>query len=122
MNNNGKWTYSGSQEYFNYGEYFDTKEAAKAYGDEQYQGESFYVGQVETVGFGVIVDVSSIFERINENMCDEVGESADDYLMDTDQEHDNELENEITEVIIKWIERHGYQPTFFKVVNIEKVE
>ena len=71
---------------------------------------------------GVCVDVSAIFEHINQNMSDEVGsEVSHDYLMDTKQEHDNELESELCDVIVRWIEKHGYGPTFFKVVNIEAV-
>ncbi|BFH16526.1 hypothetical protein WDD9_005644 [Paenibacillus melissococcoides] len=122
MDNNGKWTYSDNDEFFNYGDYFDTKDDAIAYGKEYFDGGRFYIGQVEEVGLGVCVDVDSILEYINVNMTDEVGEVADYYLMNIDQEHSKELENEITNVIIKWIERHNYGPTFFKVVNIEKVE
>lgn len=122
LRKNGEWTFSRGGEYFNEGEYFDTKEAAIAFGNERYEGLPFYVGQIETVGLGVGVDVSAICEHINQNMVDEVGEAAEGYLMDTKQEHDDELEQEIIDVIIKWIERYGYQPTFFKVVNVQKIE
>ncbi|WP_405169431.1 hypothetical protein [Paenibacillus sp. FSL H3-0286] len=122
MPNNGQWTYSSSEEYFNHGEYFGTKEEAIEAGKGDFEERKFYIGQVEKVGLGVCVDLDSIFEHINQNMCDEVGECAEDYLMDVKQEHCNELEEEISEVIIKWIEKYNYQPTFFKVINIESVE
>lgn len=123
MNNNGKWTFSSNEEFFCYGEYFETKEEAAEAGIEYFDDDGFYIGQVEEVGAGVLVDVNAILELINESMCDEVGsEVANDYLMDTKKEHDDELENELCDVIAKWIKKHGYGPTFFKVVNIEKVE
>lgn len=125
MSKNGKWTYSTSEEYFNSGEYFDTKEQAIAFGKAEcaeYEGVTkIYVGQVAEVGLGVTVDVDSIMEHINQSMCDDVGEHAEDYLMHTKNEHDNELEAELCDVITKWIKRHGYEPEFFKVINIETV-
>lgn len=126
MDNNGKWTCSTHSEHFNDGEYFETKEQAIEFGKAEYSQyrtvSKFYVGQVESVGLGVCVDTESILEHINQSVSDEVGEAAEDYLLDTKQEHDDELENELCEVIANWIERHGYGPTFFRVVNIEKVE
>lgn len=123
MDIKGKWTFSTNDEFFNYGEYFESKEDAINGGKDYFSDELlFYVGQAEEVGHGVIVDVDSILEHININMCDEVGEVADDYLMNIDREHAAELENELSNVIINWIERHGYSPTFFKVVNIEQAD
>ncbi|MBY7740117.1 hypothetical protein [Paenibacillus polymyxa] len=124
MSKNGKWTFSENEEFFNYGEYFDTKKEAIAAGKKYFADDDYalYVGQVAECGLGVMVDVESIFEYINRNMCDEAGEAADDYLTYTAPEHDQELENELEDVITKWITRHGYEPTFFKVVNIESVE
>lgn len=121
MSKQCKWTFSSDEENFCNDEY-DTKEEAIATGKEYYDGDTFYVGRIEQPGLGVRVDVTSILEYINDCAMDEYGEGAEDYLMDTKQEHDNQLENELCDVIIKWIERHGYQPTFFKVVNIESVE
>ena len=122
MSNEGKWTFSRSEEHYNEMEYFESKAQAIEEGKEYFEGDKFYVGQVKECGLGVLVDVSSILEHINVNMVDEVGEHAEDYLAYTETEHDKELEQEIQDVITKWIERHEYQPTFFKVVNIEAVE
>lgn len=125
-NNDGKWTLSTSSEIFNGGDYFDNKQEAIDFGLSEYKEyehvTKFHVGQIENVGLGVCVDTDSILEHINANMCDEVGESADDYLMYTTPEHNNELEEELSNVIIKWIEKHNYHPTFFKVINIESVD
>lgn len=118
---NGKWTFSRDEENFCNDE-FDTRNEAIEAGRDYYDSDPFYVGQIESPGLGVTVDVSAIFERINENMCDKCGEWANDYLMDTKQEHNNELEQELCEVIARWIERYGYQPTFYTVTNIEEIE
>lgn len=120
MSIDGKWTFSSNAEHFGNDE-FDTKEQAIAAGSECYNGASFYVGRIEHPGLGVRVDVTPIFEYINDCMMDECGEWAEGYLMDTKQEHDNELEESLCKVITDWIERHGYEPTFFKVVEIEKI-
>ncbi|MEK5358832.1 hypothetical protein [Paenibacillus sp. FSL L8-0709] len=125
-NNEGKWVVSTSPEFFNSGDYYESKEEAIAFGLIEYAAyetvKKFHVGQVESVGLGVCVNTDSILEHINQSMCDEVGEAADDYLLYTKQEHDAELEEELSNVIIKWIEKHSYQPTFFKVINIESVD
>lgn len=122
MSNNGKWTFSSNEEIFNYGEEYDTKEQAIEGGKDYFDDDPFYVGQIESIGLGVSVDVDHIFEHINQEMCSEVGEVADDYLMHVKKDHRQELESELTDIIAKWMERHGYGPTFFSVVNIEAVE
>lgn len=126
MSNIGKWTVSTSSDLFNGADYFDTKQEAIDFGRLEYKEyvfvNEFYVGQIQSVSLGVCVDTDSILERINESMCDEFGELAGDYLMRTDPEHDAELEEELTKVIVNWIEKHNYQPTFFTVESIEKVE
>jgi hypothetical protein len=121
----GKWVFSTDSETFNTGEYFDTKEQAVECGKAEYIWEdycpTFYVGQVESVNFGIYVDPDSILENISQSVYDEVGEVAEDYLNDVRKEDYEVLESELQEVVQKWMDRFGYNPTFFKVVNIEKV-
>jgi hypothetical protein len=121
----GKWIYSTDNETFTTGDYFDTKELAIEGGKAEYTWQSecpvFYVGQVKSVGFSIYVDPDSILERIAESVYDEVGEVAADYLNDVEKEHFQTLEDELNDVVRKWMDKYGYNPTFFSVVNIEKV-
>lgn len=121
MNINGKWTFSSNEESFCNDE-FDTRNEAIEAGRDYYDNDPFYVGRIEYPGLGVLVDVSGILELININMTDECGECAEDYLMHTEKEHDQELDHELCDVITRWINKHGYEPTFYKIVDVERIE
>jgi hypothetical protein len=121
----GKWIFSTNDEVFRTGDYYETKEQAIEAGkaDLTWEGEcpAFYVGQVESVSFALSVDVNSIFENITQSVYDEVGEVAEDYLNDVTREHYQILEEELNDVLLKWMYKFAYNPSFFRVVNIEKV-
>ncbi|RXZ78028.1 hypothetical protein EBB07_28640 [Paenibacillaceae bacterium] len=125
MSNHGKWTFSGNEEFFNEGKYFDTKEQAIEEGKQYFEKDyynSFYVAQVEEVGNGATVDVDSILEHITDSMFDELGEVAEDYLSHVKTEHYEELELQLVEVIDAWINKYNYNPTFFIVANTERID
>jgi hypothetical protein len=122
----GKWTYSLSDEIFTSGEYFETKEQAIEGGkaDLTWEGKcpTFYVGQVESVDFALYVDPDGVLENIAQSVYDEVGEVAEDYLNHIDKQHLEALEEDLNKVVRQWMDKFGYNPTFFKVVNIETVK
>lgn len=121
----GKWTVSTDEEIFNDGLFFSTKEEAIEGGKIEFtwEGEcpSLFVGQVKSLELQMAVNVDSIIENIAENVYDEAGEVAEDYLNDVKKEHAEELESDLNEVLLNWINKHNYKPTFFQVVNIEQV-
>lgn len=78
---------------------------------------SFVVGRVAPVYLPV--DVTSLLERTQEIVYDEVGEVADDYCL-TD-EIPEEKQEELCSLISNWFTKNGYDCPFTKITNIEPV-
>lgn len=78
---------------------------------------SFVVGRVAPVYLPV--DVTSLLERTQEIVYDEVGEVADDYYL-TD-EIPEEKQEELCSLISNWFTKNGYDCPFTKITNIEPV-
>jgi hypothetical protein len=115
----GKWIFGEHYEIFSPSNYYNTKEEAIQAG-KGFENE-FYVGQVVSVEFATTPNVDAVIESIAQNVYDEVGEVAEDYLNHIDKEHLQELEDGMSNLVSNWMNKHGYTPDFFKVVNIEKV-
>lgn len=130
---NEKWMYQiGKSDIWTSSERFETKEEAIEAGreeaiaenkfcSEKNQYEKFYVGQIEKCNVLYGVDVDSILGNIVENVCDEAGEAAEDYLRDVTREHMTELEEKLNDVLFAWMDEHRYKPNFFKIVNEETI-
>lgn len=78
---------------------------------------SFVVGRVAPVYLPI--DVTSLLERTQEIVYDEVGEVADDYCL-TD-EIPEEKQEELCSLISNWFAKNGYDCPFTKITNIEPV-
>lgn len=76
----------------------------------------FEVAQLEQPNFPDRTD--DLLERIAEDVCDEVGDWAEDYLDDVDHRHQSELQ----ELIEDWAERHDYLPKYFTLSRIETID
>lgn len=122
----GKWMYNlgGSEIWI--GEEFDTKEQAIKFAKKEIEEDdlgvtNFEVGQItEATVSGVDIDL--LLENVAENTTCEIGEIGDDYLDDVTKEDREELEESLNEVLFKWIHKHNYEPSFFKIENIENIE
>lgn len=123
-NINEKWTVSQNEESFNQYEYFDTKEKAIAFGRKykEFEGKSFYVGQVESIPMRASCLGVQIIEYIQEDHFNEDGECAEDYLNNVKREHIDELDKMLETAILEWAIKYDYQPKHFFVKNIESVE
>lgn len=126
----GKWMYQiGESEIWGNSSEFDTKEEAIRegrkeilYGNKNMQGDSysyFYVGMIEKVE-PTGVDIEWLLENIAENTTDDI-EVGEGYLYDVTKEHQEELEQKLNEVLFSWMNKHNYNPTFFRIVNMEKI-
>jgi hypothetical protein len=120
---NGKWCYSFNEENFE-GE-FDTKEQAVAeaiwyYKDDEKDQDFIWVGQTKPISSGVNVD--SIIEQLGEEAYDQAGEYAEDYLTNVTLNHQRVLEERLNEVLLAWMKEYNYEPNFWTVENIEKVD
>jgi uncharacterized protein YegP (UPF0339 family) len=127
MSNNGKWQYQlTNSEIWGTSEDYDTKEDAIKYGreeakDTEYETDYFDVGQIEKyVPCGI--DVDDVLDRLVDDAYDEVGEVSDGYLSVITKEQENELEEKLNQVLNEWMEKHSLIPSFYKIVNVEKVE
>lgn len=118
----GQWTFDTSDEIFRNVEYFDTKEQAIEYG-KNYEGDGveFYVGQIQKVDYAITTDVDGVLENVAQSVYDEVGEVAEDYLDYVKPDHVQALQEEMDKVLHQWMVQYGYEPTFFKVDNIERI-
>ena len=119
----GKWVAEISNSDIWRGDEFNTKEQAIAEGRKLAKEDGlnkFKIGETEPA-FNFGIDVDSVIERINETMYEDIGEVAEDYLGDVELEHLLELEEKLNEVFFKWQKEHGYEPTFYKIINIEEI-
>lgn len=115
----GKWSYRvDDNEYFS-GEY-DTKE--EAIKELLFYEESGEVGELYTMRFDendVLDYTEEIFLRLLESLCEEVGETGEDWEL----EHSDELHKDIAKVVIKHINKYKSQPTgYYTVKNIEEIK
>ncbi len=114
-----KYCYSLNQEEF-YGD-FDTKEAAIEQGKEEALEEGqheFFIGVCEE--YTPSVSAWQVIESIQEDAYDKHGEYSQAYLDDVSNEHKEELQDKLNEVLSKWIEEHNYIPDFWGVKDVEK--
>ena len=120
----GKWTISQDEEYWTYGEEFDTKEEAIEIGKKEFRHEDFYVGQIYIVEFenGDLFDPS---ERIIDELCycleDEVGEYQEYWYENITKEQQEDLNKMINETVLNWIGKNRLQPNCFKIDDIELI-
>lgn len=77
---------------------------------------SFAIGQCAVPV--ISIDANDIFERVAEDVYEQCGEVAEDYLDDVLDEHKKELE----EIIFKWFEKYDYLPSCYSISNIETIE
>jgi hypothetical protein len=119
----GKWCYSYNEENFE-GD-FDTKEQAIEeamyyYKDYELDQDYIWVGQTKPVSVGVNTD--SILEQLGEEAYEQAGEYADDYLSNVTLNHMKILEQRLNDVLGSWMKEFNYEPNFWAVENIQKVD
>lgn len=119
LNDGGTWT---SDE-------FDTKEEAIADARAEMDmiekwdgipsGDFFRIGQVQIYNPMINVDFIS---QLEEQAYDECGEVAEGWLEDVEEKQKQVLDDQIQEVIAKWLEEIGKKPGFGSIVNIEIIK
>jgi len=118
---NKQYCYSFDGEYF--GCLYDSKEEAleDARKDAQTDNKIVYIGvanKYEEDCYGVSVDVA---ESLQERAYDEMGEFAEDYMCIKDKKHLDILEERLKKVILDFQKEFGYEPSFYKVSDIEVI-
>ena len=106
-------------------EEFETEKEAIEYlkeleKEELYNVYEGYIGQVQN--YVPTIDVDDVIERLNEDSYDDSPEWGGDYLTYVQDEHKQELGIILNYAFRQWSERHGYEPSHFKVKNSKKVK
>lgn len=103
---------------------FDTKEEAIREGKKlalkNGNEDCFRIGIKEPIGIPCI-DADGILEDLSEQVYDEVGEIAEDYLCYMDKDHVKELEEKLNDVLHKWMKKYKYEPDFYTIKKEEVV-
>lgn len=81
---------------------------------------AIWIGRVEETDIRRVC-LTSILEDLHNAVCDDVGEVAEDwYIEDIDNKEAYEkCENAINDLVVKYIEENGMEPTFANVVDSE---
>jgi len=82
-------------------------------------GETIYIGV--TVDFGINVDATDVLEKLEEEAY-EFAESAEDwntFNYKEDKKELDELSEQLSDVIIKWLEKHNNMPNFYQVIDVQ---
>lgn len=105
---------------------FDTVEDCLAdykgnYADENPQ-ESIFVGEVEP--FDISVDGRAVIGSLEENANDECGEIAEEWEPSVGKTCSawQDLDEELTKVVVDWLKKHNDMPSFYNVVDIREVK
>ncbi len=127
------WEFDESEEYWQNGT-FDTIEEcirdAKECMKDNYTGKHdvIYVG--ETIAFEPWVLGPDVIEHLEQQAFDECGEAAEGWdvwnklRQKGNEQKDaawNELSQQLTDVVNRWLEKHGLIPDFYNIVNIREV-
>lgn len=122
--NQGKWTASQDEEYWNEHEFFDTREEAVAFGLKRAKESGwtvFYVGQVKAMEIRASGLGDQLLDAISTDHYDNHGEFAEDYLTKVDKEHLRILDEKLEEVVRAWADEYGYQPDYFLIEGTEEI-
>ena len=124
--NKEKWICGWSEDNWDGYDEFDTKEEAIGWGRDEYQTydvEGFFVGVKKPyIMSSNIIDAETVLERINDSIYDDIGEYAEDYLMDIEKEQKDKLGRALNKVFHLWIKKYNLEPTFFEVFKVEGVD
>ncbi len=104
------------------GEYESREKAIEALEEaNEFECKQFgFVGTIERPNMSFCSNEEAIIESIIDGLADEVGERADDFEVDIEDERD--LARRITETVKLWIKERNIKPNAYMVVNIEQVE
>lgn len=119
----GRWCISHDGELY-HAEDYNTKEDAIVGARCDYGYNNFYVAKVVELEFEAS-DVSlsdDAFESLSESLFEEVGEVAETWDDEVNQEQLNELDQMIGKTVIEWINKHRLHPTCYGITGDCKVE
>ena len=84
-------------------------------------GDTIFIGEIEP--YEIHVDADALLEHIEEEACNECGESAWDWIpsRDISQDDINMFSFKLTNIVKSWLKEHNVYPTFYNIINIREV-
>lgn len=126
METNQKWSYSINDDERYNGEICESRERAielginQAINNEETLG-TLFIGTVNE--FAPTDFADTIIDMLCNQACNEAGEFADDYLLNVEKDHMDELNDGLQAAFQVWESNHPeYKPTFYTVSNVEKFD
>lgn len=83
-------------------------------------GDTIFVG--EKTKHMPHICAENVIEDLSEQAYDECGEHAQDYLTEVKDSERLELENELNDVLQKWMDRFKHHPYFYLVKKVKRFE
>ena len=123
----GKYVYSFSDDCF-MSEGYDTPwEALAAAQKEEKESLSHETHAVVYIGIAgekwkPRIDGGGIVDMLQANAYDIGGEFAESYLQGVTKEEIDELTDVLTKAFDAWAAKHGYEPDFYPVENVQEYE
>lgn len=123
MKTDQEWAYSNYED----GEQWTpagSREDCIEEGRHEASGDHFFIRPVKypTAKDVVTVDVDSILEYIVES-CDFIPEPCfETWLANVSNDAKNELEVELSDVIVRWMTRQKLEPNWFEIGKVEYIE
>lgn len=105
---------------------YDTKEDAIEDGKEYFRSEHYEEVDCFDVGEAVKPDIPRInaewvIEHVAENMFEEVGEVAEDWLTEVSEEDLNKIDKKLNRLFIEWLKETNNMPDFFTIRNVKTI-
>lgn len=115
------WARIGYGDNYSNGPY-ETRDAAFAKLCHENPSSAIFVGKKDEISKESIVaclDADIVLDHMACNLAERVGELADDWPGAT-SEQEVELANYLQSTVIAWLSRHGIEPSFFGISEIEE--
>ena len=126
MNNDKKWTYrleSYGQGSWMHDTYKTKDEAIKKGIEQAKECNAKEVLIVKTVQDAIpVIDVDTVIENIQDDMCEAYGEFAEGYLNCVKSEQALDLEKKLNAVLQEWLKDNNLEPDFYHIIEVEKIE
>ena len=124
MNNDGKWTYRLGFDVRGMHDTYKTKDEAIVEGIKEAKKRNAKEVYIEEAVQDTIpvIDVDTVIENIQDDMCEAYGEFAEGYLNCVKSEQALDLEKKLNAVLQEWLKNNNLEPNFYHIVGIEKIE
>lgn len=113
----GKFCYSLDNEHFDSEPTSTIEESIKNGENDAFvsKKKAYWVGEIEEVTLGEIVDAESVLDQSQCLLAELVGDYADDWRGGVSEE----VEGKLKDILIKFFQENRLEPSCYKVVNVK---